>query len=292
MHALILGTLFDRCGSRGRVGALCTAAVESIVEGRGEELLSRFWGGYVAALRAGDSVRVLRDPSAALQCYAVKGRGVVALASDAGLLLELGSADAAIDWGALAAQFYCAGVPAAATGLVGIRELLAGFALDLPAGIECQQPLWSPWDHVGPGAARPDMLEEGLARTVTNCVRSWASVYGRLLVSVSGGLDSSIVASALARCGADAIGLTLFGEDPSGDERPFAHALCDHLGMQLIERPYSMEHIDILEPIGAHLPRPSDRTHAQSYEQAHLDVARELGATAFVTGNGGDSLFG
>ena len=291
-HGCVLGTLFDRRGARGRVEALSTAAVESIVGSSGEELLSRFWGGYVAVLRTGDSVRVLRDPSAALPCYGVKGHGFVALASDAGLLLELGPGDAAIDWNAIAAQFYRAGVPAAATGLAGIRELLAGFALDLPAGLECQQPFWSPWDHAGPGAARPDRLEEGLARTVADCVRSWACVHGRLLVSVSGGLDSSIVAAALAGCGADAVGLTLYGEDPSGDERPFARALCDHLGLPLVERPYSMEHIDILEPLGAHLPRPSDRTHAQSYERAHLDVASELGAAAFVTGNGGDSLFG
>jgi len=288
----ILGTLFDRRYERGQIASLAPPDVDSIVESRGEALLSGFWGGYVAAVPAGNSIRVLRDPSAALQCYVSKGPGFVAFASDAELLVELDNQDVDLDWGSIAAQFYRAGVPTPATGLRGIWELLPGFALDLAAGTKCQRPCWSPWDHVGSDEARPEALEEGLAQTVYHCVAAWASVHGRLLVSVSGGLDSSIVAAALARFGADAVCLTLHGEEPSGDERPFANALCDHLGLPLIERPYSMEHIDIIATLGAHLPRPSDRTHAQSYERVHLDVAREVGAAAFVTGNGGDSLFG
>lgn len=291
-HGCVLGTLFDRRGSPGPLDAFRPADIESIVESRGEALLSGFWGGYVAAVATGGSARVLRDPSAALQSYVAKGPGFTAFASDAGLLVELALGHIDIDWSAIAAQFYSAGVPAPETGLRPIRELLAGFALDVPGSIQSQQQCWSPWDHVLPERVRPMAMEEGLAQAVASCVACWASVHGRLLVSVSGGLDSSIVASALAACGADAIGLTLYGEDPGGDERPFAYALCDHLGLALIERPYSMEDIDIMAPLGAHLPRPSDRTHAQSYERAHLDAAREVGATAFVTGNGGDSLFG
>jgi asparagine synthase (glutamine-hydrolysing) len=168
--------------------------------------------------------------------------------------------------------------------------LLPGFAL-LSVGAEGPKPCWSPWDHSGSKHVETRELEEGLADTVRRCVSCWASVHGRLLVSVSGGLDSSIVVAALASCGADAHCLTLYGDDPAGDERPFARALCNHLGLPLIERPYSMDDIDISSALGAHLPRPSDRTHAQSYEKAHLAIAGDLAATAFVTGNGGDSLF-
>ncbi len=288
----ILGTLFDRRGPQRQIDALGRADGHSIVESGGEALLSGFWGGYVAAIPAGGTVRVLRDPSAALQCYVSHGPGFVALSNDAGLLIDSSMAGVDFDWSAIAAQFYSAGVPISATGLRTIKELLPGFVLELRAGIDSQLPLWSPWTHCRAHDIPAPALEHGLAQTVRQCVKSWASVHGRLLVSVSGGLDSSIVASALDSCGADAIGLTLHGEDPGGDERPFANALCRHLGLALVERPYSMEDIDIMKALGAHLPRPSDRTHAQSYERAHLDVAREIGATAFVTGNGGDSLFG
>jgi asparagine synthase (glutamine-hydrolysing) len=113
-----------------------------------------------------------------------------------------------------------------------------------------------------------------------------------LLLSCSGGLDSSIVAAALAQSGAETIGLTMYGEDPSGDERPYARVLCEHLGVPLVERAYALAAIDIDEPLGRHLPRPTDRSHALAYERAHLETARSVGARAFVTGNGGDSVFG
>jgi asparagine synthase (glutamine-hydrolysing) len=84
----------------------------------------------------------------------------------------------------------------------------------------------------------------------------------------------------------------MFADDPAGDERPYARALCNHLGMPLIERPYRLEDIDITEALGAHLPRPRDRTQANAYERVHLQVAEEVGADAFMTGNGGDNVFG
>jgi asparagine synthase (glutamine-hydrolysing) len=113
-----------------------------------------------------------------------------------------------------------------------------------------------------------------------------------VLLSVSGGLDSSIIAACLVEGGAETICLTMFADDPAGDERPFARALCTHLGLRLIERPYRLEDIDITEALGAHLPRPRDRTQANAYERVHLQVAQELGADAFMTGNGGDNVFG
>jgi asparagine synthase (glutamine-hydrolysing) len=84
----------------------------------------------------------------------------------------------------------------------------------------------------------------------------------------------------------------MFTDDPGGDERPFAGALCDHLGLPLIERPYRLEDIDITEPLAANLPRPRDRTQANAYERVHNAVASEVGAGAFMTGNGGDHVFG
>jgi asparagine synthase (glutamine-hydrolysing) len=127
---------------------------------------------------------------------------------------------------------------------------------------------------------------------VMHCVQAWASTSGRLLLSVSGGLDSSVIAACLARAGQDTVCLTMFAEDPSGDERPFARALCDHLGLPLIERTYRLEDIDIAEPLAPHLPRPRDRTQANAYERVHLEVASEIGADSFMTGNGGDHVFG
>jgi asparagine synthase (glutamine-hydrolysing) len=285
---VVLGTLFHRHGPARPLGAIEDADAAKILKTGGDRLLGRFWGGYVAALQDCTGATIIRDPSAGLPCYYAASRGITAFASDAVLLIEGGLADPHIDWAAVGAHLYAAGVPAAATAISGIRELLAGFALDLPGPTDRQRPCWSPWAHTEPAAKTTG---ERLAGVVKHSVASWAYDRRPLLLSCSGGLDSSIVAASLAGCGAEAICLTMYADDPGGDERLFARTLCRHLGLPLIERPYRIDDIDINEPLGWHLPRPSDRTHALSYEHAHLEAAAASGAAAFITGNGGDSVF-
>jgi asparagine synthase (glutamine-hydrolysing) len=289
--ACIIGTLFHRHGPAQPISQINAAEAASIEATQGDALLHRFWGGYVAAVDCGASVRVIRDPSAALSCYFASVGGCTLFAPDAELLVECG-ATPNLDWVALARDLYVAGVPSPETCLSGISELLGGFAVRIPAP-DRQFQCWSPWEHVGqePGGEE-DEAAERLSRTVRHCMRAWSSGRGPLLLSVSGGLDSSIVAAALAQAKANVTCLTMYSEDPSGDERVFARALCTDLGLPLLERPYCLEDIDIAEPLGAHLPRPRDRTQALSYERTHLEVARAMGADAFVTGNGGDSVFG
>jgi len=285
----IVGTLFHRHGPAEAVRQLGDADVQAIVQGGGRTLLGRFWGGYVAALDEPAGLKVMRDPSAALPCYMGRAGDHIGFASDAELLVETGFADGEVDWDGLAAHLLGSGLPTPGTALRGIRELLPAFVW---RHFEDQRPCWSPWDHAADLHRGDGSAGERLARTIKHCVHAWASTQGRLLASVSGGLDSSIVAAALAQSGADASCLTMYGEDSSGDERPYARTLCRHLGLPLLERPYELDRIDISEALGTHLPRPTDRTHALSYERAHVEVAREIAASAFITGNGGDSVFG
>jgi asparagine synthase (glutamine-hydrolysing) len=84
----------------------------------------------------------------------------------------------------------------------------------------------------------------------------------------------------------------MFTTDPSGDERIYARELCRHLGLPLTECAYRADDIDIDVAMSPHLPRPIGRTLAQAYERAHLQVAEEIKADAFVTGNGGDNVLG
>ena len=287
----ILGSLFRRHGPAEPVTGLTASEAEAIAGGNGDVILRRFWGGYVAAIAGADRLRVLRDPSGTFPCYYAKAWGCWLFASDAALIADCG-VPTAIDCTEVGRQLYRAFVPSPATALRDIRELLAGFALSLPQGTDRQQPCWSPWDHVGDADETLDEAASRLSRVIGHCNHAWASNRGRLLLSVSGGLDSSIIAACLARSGADTTCLTMFADDPAGDERPFARALCTDLGLPLIERAYRLEDIDIAEPLAAHLPRPRDRTQANAYERVHLEVASEIGADAFVTGNGGDHVLG
>ena len=287
----IVGTLFHRHGVAQPLARLTSSEAASISRTCGQDLLRAHWGGYVAAIGGLESVRVLRDPSGTFPCYYARSGGLMLLASDADLLAASGAA-IDVDFAEIARQFYRANVPSPATALSGVRELLAGFSITLPSNAKEQEACWSPWTYVAGRREEQEAAAERLARTVRHSIQAWGSMQSRLLLSVSGGLDSSIIAACLAGAGADMACLTMFSDDAAGDERVFARALCEHLGLRLIERAYRLEDIDIEEPLAPHLPRPRDRTQANAFERVNLDVAYEIGATAFVTGNGGDNVFG
>ncbi|WP_129793874.1 asparagine synthase C-terminal domain-containing protein [Sphingosinicella sp. CPCC 101087] len=289
--SVVIGSLFARHGPARRLDRLDDAEDATACGGGGAGLLRGFWGGYVAALRSGDTVRVLRDPSAALPCYMAFTGPAVLLASDVDLLIMAGDLRPALDWTALGRHLFGAGLPSPETILTGIRELLPGFAVAFPGDADRQLMAWSPWDHVDNGTVNAlEELAERLRRVVRQTVRAWTGDRRRPLVSLSGGLDSSIVAACLAEAGA-AVCLTTYADDPLADERDYARQLCRHLGLELVEARLRLEDVDIEAPLAAHLPRPFGFTHALAYERAHGELARKVAADAFVTGNGGDQVF-
>jgi len=290
-HGLILGTLFRRHGDARAVQKLGDAEIQQILADPEARLLSVYWGGYLCAHEAGAGLRLLRDPSASLPCYYAESAAGTLIASHLDLLLAAGCPPPAIDWLALGRYHFTAGLPTPDTALAGIKELMPGCAMQVAeSGAGDQVMRWSPWDYVNPDLQGEPL--EKLRRVVINSVRACTSPYPRLLGSVSGGLDSSIVMASLAGSKHDLQCITLFTDDPAGDERVYARALCDHLELPLREHRYALDHVDIDRPFSPHLPRPIGRALGQAYEHAHLAVARETGADAFVTGSGGDNVFG
>jgi asparagine synthase (glutamine-hydrolysing) len=228
-----------------------------------------------------------------MPCYLARHQDYILAASDVDLLLATGM-ETWLDWSALALHLHSAGLPTRRTVLGGIEELPPGFSIDLTGKSDHPSPCWSPWDHVRPhDALDAQHLSERLRRTIMHCIRSWTCSSKHLLLSVSGGLDSSVVAASLAATRAPPVDcLTMFSSDAGGDERTYARALCQRLDLPLREQLYRVEDVDIDAALGAHLPRPFGRTQSYAYEQAHIQAARAIGADAFVTGNGGDNVFG
>ncbi|MDB5722163.1 MAG: hypothetical protein JWP15_2781 [Alphaproteobacteria bacterium] len=289
---VIVGTLFHRHGPPGPIAALDQRDSDRIAASSGAVLLSAFWGGYVCAIADGGGHRVLRDPSGGLPCYFIRGAGFAAFASGADLLAACGLVRPVIDWGALARHLYSAGLPRPETVIDGVSELLPGFATRTE-GSDPQEIAWNPWHHVG-AEARFDVeaQADSLARTVRQAVQGWAASSRRIVLGVSGGLDSSIVAACLRGAPAQLLCVTLYTGDPAGDERLYARALCAALGLELIERPYRLSAVDIERPFAPQLPRPVGRIQAQAYDRALVEIAQAGCADRFMTGNGGDNVFG
>lgn len=291
--AAVIGTLFHRHGPSRATTAFTETDRGALLRGGSQALLASWWGGYVSLWVRGEGVEILRDPSAALPCYRAEAGGTAAFASDVELLAAAGMASRGIAWDALGRMLHSCGLPTVETTLEGITALLPGTAIVRQGDSESAAEGWSPWNFVEPRTnEQPEQVAERLRRVVEQCVSAWSSPYRHPLVSLSGGLDSSIVAACLGRAERAASCLTLYTEDSAGDERSYAATLCEALGFSLAERCYDLAGVDLSRALGAHLPRPIGRAEAQPYEMAHREVAAHMGADAFFSGNGGDNVFG
>src|SRR3546814_13828468 len=104
---------------------------------------------------------------------------------------------------------------------------------------------WSPWTYVHRPA--PDL--DTLRQLVLDCIAAWAAQFRSILIGVSGGLDSSIVA--LGTRDHDGLqAFNIFAGDARGDERSYARVLASTLDIPLTEAGYDL---------GAEIVRASSR---------------------------------
>lgn len=288
----IIGKLFYRFGAPRSLSMLPNDESERIIATEGQLLLDRFWGSYVALVSKGGAPLVLRAPLGTLPCYYTNCREGIIFASDAELLCKAGKFKSEVNWGSLRWALYARDLPSDETSVLRLKELQGGFALKLlPAGPTVDQ-RWFPWNYVSMGRhGGSEEIAETLQRTVQACVSATASPHRHITVGVSGGLDSSVVASSIRTAHVPFQCLTLVTEDPVGDERPFARHLCDHLNCELVEAYYDLGSIDLEKSVVAHLPRPCGRIHEQGFHAVVANLMEERSSDALFTGNGGDNVF-
>lgn len=291
-QGIILGQVFTM-GHRGALDALWQGAPARIVASGGQHLIDAFWGGYVAILTPSDArqVAIVRAPLGDLPCYQAQAGGITMMASDTALLLASGLIEPAIAWPALARQLLAGDMRLSETCLEGVRELRGGERLTIgPDGAKLET-LWSPWTF----AARPIADRAEAVRRVRDAVHASVAAHGadasRVLLKLSGGLDSSIVAAALRHTGVPFSCLTLVTEAATGDERPYARQVTAHLGVDLIEAYRDASAVDPLCSAAAHLPRPSVRSFVQESERACRTAAARTDADLLMDGGGGDNVF-
>lgn len=296
-NVVLVGWAFYRDGF-GSCSHLSGEAAARIVATRGSWALTALWGHYILCW-ADDAggVYLLRSPVAgppifhahsdkepADEISATSRCAFTDLALAHTLGFGRGGPDPARIDAALRFPFFRGPV----TEIVGVTEILPGEIVELASGRR-QTGSWSPWDHsaMPPRRAAADELR----RLVGGVVGAWGSRFDRIQLELSGGLDSSIVATCLADSRVHWRGMTLATSNPDGDERPYARAVTDRLGAQLVERWRPPPGDPVALPVrlrvrhgGFGLLAPSDAVF--------LETARAYGADAIFTGAGGDNVFG
>lgn len=292
---LVLGALFKD----GRAVASADTDAETASSWCNDDFVSftrTYWGPFLAIIadHAKDRLLVLRDPGAARPCY-------IAEADDAGVavvfthLQDLARVRplGAIDCDFLSMFLAHPRLATSRTGLSDVREILPGQCASLGRSQEDAWTAWSP-----PASERINALESEavlgarVREVVDETVAAFASLGRPIAHRLSGGLDSSVVLSALVRAGAD---VRCVSERPlgveEGDESAAAAAVARSLGVAHTIIDYDGAEIDyerLLTAPTAVRPSSSLLTFADPHFVEQLDASPKVIATS---GQGGDQVF-
>lgn len=277
-------------------GASPAAASQGSAIDRARRMTETAWGRYVMVFRepGGRARAMFRDPSGALDALAWRAGGVTIVASDLHQSL-MGAAPPglAINWELIGAGLVDRLQMARSCPLIGILAVTPGALRELD-GDQTETLIWRPAAFARRGLANTAETRAELVRRIDDCVAALAGLGDGAVAEMSGGLDSSIVASALCRAPSVRVlqWLNYYVDDPGGDERSFARATAAHLGVSLTEilKPGASLGMAAMAQ-GADGARPSWRLVDGGYDQDLAARCRTLGAGQIFTGLGGDTVF-
>lgn len=292
-------------GCRHRSWGMSGIAIGSILSFKGTEafettpahdrhLVAGCWGDYVAFLHdaAKAATTVVRSPSGGVPALRTTVDGVTLVSSEPELLLAAAQQPAEINWHFVAHHLAFPHLRPGATGLAAIDELFAGDASGFTAGGVQRLSVWNPWTFakterqlVDPAQASR-AVRQSVELAVAGLVRGHQSV----LLELSGGLDSSVLAAALAAAGAPASAINLVTPGSEGDERVYARATAERTGLPLAEHAVASD-VDLTAPVPMRTARPGIPAILRPADQLLAAMARERGIDAFVSGTGGDCVF-
>lgn len=290
----VLGDLFEQATNRLAPATIASSSPNDRLEDFCAHLTTAHWGRYVVLQphHAG-AMAVFRDPSGAVDCFTWRNGAISVAASDVPdwLLSALGPS-IALNWAAVGAFLVDPAAFGSRSGLDGVTATYPG-AIHWPE--HAPLTIWRP-THFARAAVRtsPTEAKAAIVRTVDACVAAFAAIGQPLVAEVSGGLDSSIVASALvgARNARILQWVNYHVADPQGDERRYARALSERLALPVAElaKPELRLTDQMLtdQIVGV---RPSLNGLDRHYDADLAERCAALGARSIITGQGGDMVF-
>jgi asparagine synthase (glutamine-hydrolysing) len=304
---VVLGSIFHRHkdlldDSHSRAATFDARETEDIMKSRGRALISEYWGNYIAVIADAEkrSVLVLKDPTGSLPCFITLWRGVSVIFSCLQDCLDLRIFPFTVNWSYVEARIASNGADGSHNPLNEVAQIHRGQCIEIHADsalANSTQLYWQPVKFSEPSNAIYDVefAARALRATVRSVTRTLATGHSEILLRLSGGLDSSIVAGCLrdVACCAKTVAYTGFSPSGRSDERRWARLSALHAGFDLVEC-----------PIDPALTSLSAAFHMQaSVEPPHAlvtvirgEIEKRLAAqrpyTALFSGHGGDAVFG
>lgn len=262
-------------------------------------ILSMCWGEFVLLQPVPgvpDALEVLRSPSHACEvpCLYSSTHAGAFVTSDIGMAVAARLYRRQVDDRNLLHRLVYPNIKTAATTLAGITELLPGHSLALRrAGLRVDRH-WNPWVFATAGM-RYRHVDEAIVAVHDAVQTTGSALAGRdqsVLIELSGGLDSSIVAASLTNSGARLHCTTMMSALPGADEREYAAAVADTLGTGLMETELRVEDAAFEFQLPPQLASPSVGLLQYGIDTLMQASAVRFGAKSAFCGAGGDSVFG
>lgn len=288
--AIVVGQLF--CGDGGRLTSLEPLLDRGATEGISESALARHWGNFALFDASREQPYLYRDPSGSVPVYHCRHGDEDVFVSDAHLAVRLGLLrDARPDMTFAIHWLQYPFLRTRRCGLEGVVEILPGIRyVKVATGGWVERSQWRPAQFLARRDAILDPLEaasrlhDAALATVPPQVTG-----GKLLLQLSGGLDSSIIAACLSQAGIEFAGVNFATRSADGDERSYARAVAHRFGVTL--RELVEGHSSSLEASALADFRPATNPLLFPFQKAIHDAASEFGADLLIDGAGGDNLF-
>lgn len=299
---MILGTLYpsqpqsspDLLSRPPSLDAVCLARIRSSA---GRSMIQEFWGSYV--LIQTDSpepcIRILRGPMSDLPCFYTHYRGVYLFFAFLQDCLDLGVGPFSLNTSYVRAIVVFGDPRTHETGLNEVFSIDVGECVMLRPDRLIREWYWHP-GHIASSNTIHSVAEAvGELRAATQwCVHASAARHDSIVLLLSGGNDSSIVAACLKDAPTKPLVtcLTHRFSGAIGDETRFARAAAGQCNFDLVEMSQRSDvDLEVMRSV-ARLPRP--RVYYSGYH-AYRDIvqsAESYRATAILSGSMGDCVFG
>lgn len=256
--------------------------------------IERFWGDYVLLLSdENEDLSVTRDPAGGIQSLYNFDGGNGFATSDVDLAFRLGLAHKHVDWDYIAHRLVFPSLKTTRTGFERVRELLPGHTLTIRHDQSSTRQDWSPWNFVeSPRRHTVANVAAGNVReAVSAVVCAFAKVDQSILLELSGGLDSSIIAVCLRESSANVSCSTITTPVPGADERMYAGLIARHIGanLEVQSLDFGESNFSLEQTTSFATPRIGVLHHAT--DAIMEAVATRHLATSLYSGGGGDSIF-
>src|ERR1700730_3358183 len=300
-RGVILGTIYQspeiaNTMSPTPIRHLSQRHTEEILQSAGRSLISDCWGHYVSVLYFPEKTTtiVMRSPASRLPCFQLRDGTMNVFFSNLDDCASLKVTPLTINWDSITAQVVGGDYLTNETAIEEITGIECGESVECSSSNCSRHVYWDPRVFLADRSLSSFSDATHAVRHATDyCVSASSSAHSNILVKLSGGLDSSIVLSALSRAPHEpSITAVNFHSRGCGDERRFARIMARRANCEILERPRN-DQLDLHRFLDCNRTvRPVLNFSAPDVETRNIALARELNATAIFDGELGDNIFG